>query len=137
MKKIVYLAFVAAVLLGIICACSACKSAPSPPLDESAIRAYADPETETTLQGLSENDLDKYIQYGDAKFKAAVTQEVFDRVAAQIKDELGSYESEEFLSVETVQGYIVVHYRVHYSKGDVGVRMVFDQDHLVAGQFFE
>jgi hypothetical protein len=24
-----------------------------------------------------------------------------------------------------------------YSKGEVGVRVIFDQDHLVAGQFFE
>ncbi len=115
----------------------ACGGAPSPPLDESAIRAYADPATETTLEGLSEHDLDKYIQYGNDDFKEAVTQELFDQVALQISSQLGTYQSKEYLSVERVQGYIVVHYHAQYTDGDIGVRMVFDQGQRVAGHFFE
>ncbi len=114
-----------------------CKSGPSTTPEQDAILDYADPATETTLQGLSENNLAKYTQYGNAEFKAAVTQEILEPVASQINSQLGAYESKEFLRTEEQQGYVIVHYKAKYAKGDVGVRMVFDNDHLVAGQFFE
>jgi hypothetical protein len=114
-----------------------CKSSSPSTIDESAVRAYADPATEMTLQGLSENNLKKYTQYGNSEFKAAVTQEILDETATQINGQLGAYESKEFLRIEEQGGYILVHYRAKYEKGEVGIRMVFDEDHLVAGQWFE
>jgi uncharacterized lipoprotein YehR (DUF1307 family) len=98
---------------------------------------YASEATETTLQGLSENDLDKYIRYGNPEFKAAVTQEVLDAAAAQIEGQLGAYESIEFLYTEKQGVYTLVHYKAKYAKGEVGIKMVFDEDHMVAGQWFE
>jgi len=115
----------------------ACKSSPSSTPDESAIRAYADPATETTLQGLSENNLAKYTQYANSEFKAAVTQEILDKTATQINSQLGAYVSKEFLKTEEQDGYTIVHYKAKYSKGEMGIRMVFDKNHLVAGQWFE
>lgn len=114
-----------------------CESAPSSTLDEDAVRAYADPAAETTLQGLSEGNLEKYARHGNAEFKAAVTPDIFDPVAAQIESQLGSYVSIEFLRAEEVEGYVVVHYKAKYTKGEVGVRMAFDAEKLIAGQFFE
>jgi hypothetical protein len=114
-----------------------CQSSSPSTIDESTVRAYADPATETTLQGLSQNNLAKYTQYGNPEFKAAVTQEILDEAAAKINDQLGAYESKEFLRIEEQGGYILVHYKAKYEKGEVGIRMVFDQDHLVAGQWFE
>jgi hypothetical protein len=101
------------------------------------VRAYADPATETTLQGLSEGDLAKYTQYGDADFKAAVTQEILDPVTAQVTSKIGTYVSKTYLRAEELDGYVVVHYEAQYTNGKVAVRMVFDADGLVAGQFFE
>jgi hypothetical protein len=115
----------------------ACKSNPTSTLDETTVRAYADPATEITLQGLSENNLAKYTQYGNAEFKAALTQETLDKTYAQINSQLGAYQSKELLRIEEQQGYILVHYKAKFEKEDVGVRMVFDKDHLVAGQWFE
>ena len=89
----------------------------------------------TCLEG--KNNLEKYIQYGNAEFKAAVTQQILDATAAQISSELGSYVSKEFLSTEEQEGYTIVHYKATFTKGDVGIRMVFDKDHKVAGQWFE
>jgi hypothetical protein len=66
-----------------------------------------------------------------------VTQEVLDAAAAQIEGQLGTYESKEFLYVEEQGEYTLVHYKAKYAKGEVGVKMVFDADHLVAGQWFE
>jgi hypothetical protein len=128
-------------LIGGTLACSASPSAsPTPSTaspDVSAIRAYADPATQTTLQGLSEKDLAKYTRYADAQFKAAITQDVLNKTADQINSQLGTFQSIEFLKTEEDSGYTVVHYRATYTKGQVGVRMVFDKDHLVAGQWFE
>ena len=124
-------------LLPLFSGAIACKSSPSSTVDESAIRAYADPATDMTLQGLSENNLSKYTQYANSEFKAAVTQEILDKTAPQISSQLGSYVSKEFLRVEEQDGYAVVHYKAKYTKGEVGIRMIFDKDHLVAGQWFE
>ncbi len=125
------------ILMSLLSGAIACKSGPSSTADESAIRAYADPATDMTLQGLSENNLAKYIQYANSEFKAAVTQEILDKTAAQINSQLGSYVSKKFLRVEEQDGYAIVHYKATYTKGEVGIRMIFDKDHLVAGQWFE
>jgi len=125
------------ILLTLLGGVIACKSSPPSTPDESAIRAYADPATETTLQGLSENNLAKYTQYANSEFKAAVTQEILDKTATQINSQLGAYVSKEFLKTEEQDGYTIVHYEAKYSKGEVGIRMVFDKNHLVAGQWFE
>ncbi|MDD4877103.1 MAG: DUF3887 domain-containing protein [Dehalococcoidales bacterium] len=118
----------------------ACSSSPAPTADNAeieTIRAYADPATQTTLQGLSENSLAKYIQYGDPQFKAAVTQDVFNQAYTQISSKLGSFESITFLKAEPKDGYTIVHYKAKYAGGEVGVRMVFNQEHQVSGQWFE
>lgn len=125
------------VILALLGGTFGCTSGSTVNPEHDAILAYADPATETTLQGLSENNLAKYVQHGNAEFKSAVTQAILDPVAAQINSQLGAYKSKEYLRTENVKGYIVVHYKAKYEKGDVGVRMVFDSNHLVAGQFFE
>ena len=137
MRKIIGLITLLVISLIILGGAVACPASSPSTIDESAVRAYADPATETTLLGLSENNLAKYTQYGNSEFKAAVTQEILDEAAAQIGGQLGAYESKEFLRAEEEGGYIIVHYKAKYEKGEVGIRMVFDQDNLVAGQWFE
>ncbi len=137
MRKIIGLVSLLVVLLILISGPIACTSNSSPASDESAIRDYADPATETILQGLSESNLAKYTQNTNSEFKAAVTQEILDKTATQINSQLGNYASKEFLRIEEQEGYIIVHYTAKYTKGEVGIKMVFDKDHLVAGQWFE
>ena len=103
--------------------------------DESAIRAYADAETETTLQGFNENNRAKYIQYWNPDFQAAVTQQVFDAVVAQINGKYGAYISKEFQSTDFQQGYTIVYYKTKYAKADITIKMVFDSNHQIAGHF--
>lgn len=129
--------FLLLVILTLLCGIAGCNSGSTTTPEQDSIRAYADPATETTLQGLSENNLTKYTQYGNPEFKAAVTQEILNKVAAQINSQFGAYKSKEFLRSEEQQSYIIVHYKAKYEKGDLGVRMVFDTGHLVAGQYFE
>ena len=115
----------------------ACQSSPSAHPDESLIRQYADSATEVCLHGLSEGDLEKYTQHANDDFKAAVTQEMVNTAATQLENQLGSFKSIEFLSIDQDEDYTIVHYRATYASGDVGVRMVFDRDQLIAGQWFE
>lgn len=137
MKNIARFILIPVLLLSLGAGIIACKSETSEPSEEDKVRAYADPATETTLRGLSENDLAKYVQYGNDDFKAAVTQEILDASVAQINSQLGDYESKEFLSIEKQEGYTIVHYKAKYTQGDTGIRMVFDEEQLVAGQWFE
>ena len=81
--------------------------------------------------------MEQYTRYGNAEFKAAVTQEILTPTAEQLNAQLGDFETLEFLSTEAEAGYTIVHYKAHYTKGELGVRMVFDQDQLIAGQWFE
>ena len=76
MRKTIGLISLLVILLTIVSGATACTSSPSVTSGESAIRAYADPATEMTLQGMSENNLAKYTEYGNFEFKAAVTQEI-------------------------------------------------------------
>ena len=137
MIKTIGLISLMVILLPLLGGAIACNSSPSSTADESAIRAYADPATEIILQGMSENNLAKYTEYGNSEFKAAVTQEMLDEAATQISGQLGAYVSKEFLKTGEQDGYTIVHYKAKYSKGEVGIRMVFDKNHLVAGQWFE
>ena len=137
MRKPIYLLIFSIILVTLIVVTISCKSTTITATDESAIRTYADPATETTLQGLSEDNLAKYTQYGNPAFNAAVTQAILDTTAAQITKQYGAYVSKEFLRIEMKDGYTVVHYKAKYSKGNAGIRMVFDKDNLVTGQWFE
>ncbi len=137
MRKVVVLLLCLITILALGGGILSCQSESQSVSDEDEIRAYADPATETTLQGLSENNLAKYIQYGSSEFKAAMTEERLTEASTQIENQLGIYQSKEFLYTEEQEGYILVHYKATYTKGEVGIRMVFDQDHRVAGQWFE
>jgi hypothetical protein len=125
---IVLLALPATILAG----CGQSATAPAAPEPD-----YAGAITDTTLKGLSDDNLEEYTRYGNAEFKAAVTQEVLDETSLQVKSQLGTYKSKEYLSTETQDSLTIVHYKTKFSKGEIGVRMVFDADHLVAGQWFE
>jgi len=140
--RFILFACILAIIIGSVTACSSIPptstSSTTTTTDETAsIRAYADPATQTTLEGLSENDLAKYTQFADAQFKAALTQEVFDKTSALLKNQLGDFVTIIFLSTEKQDTYTIVHYQAKYTKGEAGVRMVLNQDHLISGQWFE
>ena len=137
MKNVTRLVLILSLLIATAGFLAGCESAQQSSLDEDMVREYADVATETCLRGLSNHDLDGYTQHANDEFKAAVTQDMLDATAAQIEKQLGAYQSIEFLRAEEQEDYVIVHYRATYARGEVGVRMVFDQDNLIAGQWFE
>jgi hypothetical protein len=134
--KVLLLLFLA-LMSWLLPACADASTDNSTALDIAAIRAYADPITETTLTGLSANNFAEYTKFFNEATKAAVTKDVIDKAAAQINAKMGPYVSKEYLRAERIDEYIVVHYRAKYLKEEIGVRMVFDKDHRIAGQWFE
>ena len=137
MRKTRQLLWVSIIFLAVITGLVGCKSATTQSSEDTAIRAYADPATETTMQGLSEDNLTKYTQYGAPEFKAALTQEILDKTSASLKTQTGTYVSKEFLSTGKQDDYTIVHYKAKFTKTTVWIKMVFDKNHLVAGQWFE
>lgn len=138
MKKTISLLFLSALLIAMIGGLTGCKSTSSTTLSDAdkTVMAYADPATEITLQGLSEDNLAKYIQYGDTAFKAALTQAILDQTSIPLKTQVGDYVSKTYLNFTAKDGYILVYYSVKYTKTTLKVQMTFDTDHMVAGQFF-
>ena len=118
--------------MSILSACGQPTTTPATPEPD-----YASAITDATLRGLSDGNLEEYTRYANPGFKAALTQQKFDETSAGLTGQLGTYESKEYLSIETRDNYTIVHYKAKYSKDEIGVRMVFDTDHLVAGQWFE
>lgn len=139
MKKIIRYVMAAA-LAALVVFSGACSSSPTKTPDSTevaSVRAYADPATKTTLEGLSENNLSKYTQYANAQLKAAVTQDSLDQIYGPLNKQLGKFVSITFVSIERQDAYTVVRYNAKYEKGEVGARMVFDADELIAGQWFD
>jgi hypothetical protein len=108
-----------------------------PTATANPVQSYADPATEITLQGLSENNYEKYTQFFSQATRAAVTKEVFEKSSTQIQAQLGNYVSKTFLSTENKDNYVIVHYQAKYTKGPIKIRMVFDTNQQIAGQWFE
>lgn len=131
--QVAALALCGVLLSGLVLACAAA------PADVPAVRTYADPETEITLRGLSQNDYAGYSRYFNQKMKDAVTPEVFTRTATLINGAIGSYISKNFESVQQQGAVTVVVYRAQYSDEPEGVtvKVVFDRDHLIAGLWFD
>jgi hypothetical protein len=86
---------------------------------------------------LSENNYEKYTQFFSQATRAAVTKEVFEKSSTQIQAQLGNYVSKTFLSTENKDNYVIVHYQAKYTKGPIKIRMVFDTNQQIAGQWFE
>ena len=86
--SIISLTLISAVVVG--CKSSSTTSKTTSAADQ-AILTYADPATETTLQGLSEDNLAKYTLYASAEFKAALTKIILDKTANNLKSQIGTY----------------------------------------------
>ncbi|MBN1188979.1 MAG: DUF3887 domain-containing protein [Dehalococcoidales bacterium] len=109
----------------------------SPLLTEAEVRAFADPVATSMMEALTEGNYDKYIADANAGFKAALTAEAFATASTQMKSQVGEFVSVTYKGWEIVEGYIRVHYDAEFTITPVPLLMVFDQDHLVAGQFFQ
>jgi hypothetical protein len=143
-KKLGQLFGLSVILMIVIIGVIGCQSGTtkSTTFSESTIRAWADPETETTLQGMFEGNLAKYIQYAAPDIKAAATQEGLDEAVKKNNDYFGTYISVEFVSIgppgEAFSSeQTIVDYKVTFSKGARGVEVIFNKDHQIQSMNLE
>jgi hypothetical protein len=100
-------------------------------------RAYTDPATQNAMQGLSENNYEKYTRDFSPAMQAATTLAAIEKISAQIKTQFGNFVELKYLSTENQPQYLIVHYSAKYEKGELKIKMVFDQNQKIAGQWFE
>lgn len=117
MKRIV-------VLLLILIFLPACSSS----VDKEKIQEYADPMVENMLQGMNEDNYEKFSKDFGPLMLDALSKENYDVIIkTQIKDIIGNYESKELAKVDKAsQGdkdYTVLIYKARFSKetSDVAV----------------
>lgn len=134
MKKVLRFAIILAITAVLIPGLLACSSDSS---EEENIRKWADSATEAYFEGLDANNFDKYTRYANDEFKAAITKETLETLSAQLKTQVGAYQSIEYKSFAEQEGYIHILYTVKFEKSEVSARMVFDTDHKIAGQWFD
>lgn len=109
-------------------------------LDESEVRAYADPVTEDILQAINNNDYARFSASFDEQMEQALPESAFRDLVNLIEARIGDYTSKEFIQADLRDSYTVVSYRAKFSDepADVTVTVSFrtiDGRHLVGGFF--
>jgi hypothetical protein len=107
-------------------------------LDVSALRTYADSETENVLTALKNNDYTGFSKDLNQSMKTAMTKAAFDKLYNQLKTSIGSYESKVFEEATNANSVITCQYLAAYSDETAGVWITisFDSSKKIAGLYF-
>ncbi len=106
--------------------------------EREAVLAYADPMTDNLLQGMNDGDYATFARDFDAAMAKAIPATSFDAFMASTASKLGQYESRTVSTVESVDNFTRVIYQARFANDDpVTVRVVFNQDHLISGLWFD
>lgn len=122
-------------LIGLIAAIavmsSACSSTPPAATVEGAekdqVVATVDPFTQDILNGIQNNDYNTFIKDFDATTAAAMTQDKFETLAESL-GKLGAFKGYKVDSVENIDTYYRVNYKVTYESGSFTMRVVIPKE---------
>lgn len=91
------------------------------------IKSYANPITEDILEGLNDNDYNKFSNNMSDVMKEALPKDKFEKFSLDVKNLIGNYESMEIAKVQYIKEYIRVFYKAQFSdeSKDVVVTIVF------------
>ena len=103
-------------------------------IDKEKVQEYADPMIENILQGMNEDNYEKFSKdFGPIMLDALNAENYDGIIKKQIKEIIGNYESKELAKVDKVsqgdENYIVVIYKATFSKetSDVAVTVYFTE----------
>lgn len=103
-------------------------------IDKEKVQEYADPMVENILQGMNEDNYEKFSKdFGPIMLDALNAENYDGIIKKQIKEIIGNYESKELAKVDKVsqgdEDYIVVIYKATFSKetSDVAVTVYFTE----------
>jgi hypothetical protein len=126
LKRILNLTLVAVLLALAAVVVSSCSATPTTNPEVAAIRAYADPATQTTLQGLSEDNLAKYTQYADAQFLLFTHDELWVEILKRdlptgkwVFKELTKWTKDDGLNIKESPATLKEHIRYNLDENDI------------------
>ena len=124
-------------LITVLAGCSNAKAVTGSLRDE--ILAYADPATDSILQGMNDHDYATFSKDFDDTMKNAINETQFQSMEQTIIGKVGKYVSRKLDSVVDQDKYYQVMYNAKFEQDDpVLVRVVFTKDtHQVSGLFFD
>ncbi len=132
------LIFLAGILmLSIITGCSTTKTVTGTQRDE--ILTYADPATDSILQGMNNSDYATFSKDFDDTMKKSLSEQQFPGLEQTVIGKVGKYVSRKIDSVVDLEKYYQVNYNAKFEQDEpVLVRVVFTKDtHQVSGLFFD
>lgn len=99
----------------------------SQPVNETSLRAYADPMTENVLQSINTGNYANFSADFDSTMKSSLNQTAFDQLCVTLYSKVGNYTSKEFVKGQSLQGSIIAYYNASFTNepGGVTVRVVF------------
>jgi hypothetical protein len=126
LKKFLLIGLIAAIAL----MSSACASTPAATVEgdekDKAV-AMADPFTQDILNGIQNNDYTTFAKDFDAAMAKAMTESQFKTLTDSLS-KLGAYKGYEVSSVESVDAYYRVNYKVTYESGSFTMRVVVPKE---------
>jgi hypothetical protein len=107
-------------------------------LDVSALRTYADSETENVLAALSNNDYTAFSRDLNQSMKNSMSKSAFEKLYNQLKTSVGNYQSKVFEAATNANDFITAQYLAAYSdkSGGVWITISFDKNKKISGLYF-
>ena len=110
--------------------------------DDSVVQGIATPILNNILEGLKNNDYEKYTKDFDLTAKEAITQEAFKKAVDELKSEIGNYVEKKFMGFLNKGQMTLVIWKAKFdqTQDDILVRLVLskrEKQYLVTGLWFE
>jgi hypothetical protein len=137
-KSILLIGLIASLAL-LSSACSTATPAPTLEGDEKEkVVAIVDPFMQHILEGLQKKDYDTFMQDFDSVTAGSITVTQFNTIADSLSG-LGAFKSDEVQSVESIDQYYRVNYKVTYEKGSFTMRLVIPKEGtpMITGLWFK
>jgi hypothetical protein len=123
------------VLLSLAIFSTACAKTPAPVYAEGAekdqVIATVAPFAQDILDGIQKNDYATFVKDFDAATAKAMTQDNFNTIVTSLS-KLGAYQSHEADTVQIVDKFYSVTYKVVYEKGSFTMRIVIPKEGTAA-----
>ena len=115
MKKIIMMTFI-----GLLCCLWGNVADAAEPADfwqyEKNIERVADPFAGQIMKAINEADYNSFQSNNSVKMKAAFSEAAFKKMASDLKEKVGECKEKEVMSIELGEEYMIVNYKVIFSK---------------------
>ncbi|NMC58276.1 MAG: DUF3887 domain-containing protein [Candidatus Methanofastidiosa archaeon] len=127
MKRI----FVALLLISFIIGFAGCTTYED--FDKESAIKITDPIIENTMEGINENNYEKYSEYLTDSYKKSFTEKSFLEFTEGFYQNPGKYISKELYEIRPINNGVLIHYKGTFEKKDnVAITVTFE---IIDGQY--